>query len=774
MEECRFQIIKCVNPFKKQNHLVRDKNKLRNVTERMHYLVPDLPETSKVCDVCRKEITVLKVQKEKEERYPDSNNDPNFNVPTTSSHVVETLNTSLKELGESPIDVKKIKSKQYSGKKIKKIESAMRRTLFPHSQESSGDEPEKLESSVLSNLKANFSSAHRKKKVMILTCLPETWSVRKIMREFNAPNYMVRQAKRLLKEKGILASPDQKPGKSLSQEIVHTVRLFYESDEVSRIMPGKRDCISVKDENGSKTAVQKRLILCNLQEAYVLFKEKYPQMKVGFSKFAELRSKQCILVGKSGTHSVCVCTIHQNVKLMIENARLGTLTNGNFSTYKHFLSQILCNPPSIDCNMGNCNSCPGTNQITDTLENVFEENMIENISFRQWIAVDRCSLEIIQKSSTEFLEMLCDKLGQLVCHDFIAKQQSLFMNEVKETLKENECAVTLDFSENYAFVVQDEAQSYHWSSDYVTIHPFVIYYKQDDKVKHVSYVIISECLEHNTTAVYCFQKKLIQFLKSYFQFDVEKIYYFSDGSAAQYKNKKNFSNLCFHTQDFGIEAEWHFSATAHGKGPCDGVGGTVKRLATRASLQRPYENQILTPQQLFDWSIQNIKTVNFELVKQEEYIETENFLCNRFEKAQTIKGTQQFHAFLPIKDNLTQIKVKFFSYDTNYSTVSTTKTLGKISMADINGYVTVTYNSKWWLAYVLDKNVSEEEVKVTFLHPAGPSPSFSYPSVKPDILWTSLNDILCTVDPTTPTGRIYRLSEEDTAKSNETLKQLDK
>lgn len=68
---------------------------------------------------------------------------------------------------------------------------------------------------------------------------------------------------------------------------------------------------------------------------------------------------------------------------MIENVRLETITNGDFTTYKHFLSQILCNAPSIDSNMGNCNSWPGTNQITDTLEKVFEENMIEKISFRQ-------------------------------------------------------------------------------------------------------------------------------------------------------------------------------------------------------------------------------------------------------------------------------------------------------------------------------------------------------------------------------------------------------
>ena len=55
----------------------------------------------------------------------------------------------------------------------------------------------------------------------------------------------------------------------------------------------------------------------------------------------------------------------------------------------------------------------------------------------------------------------------------------------------------------------------------------------------------------------------------------KKIIYFSDG-AASHKNRKNFINLCLHKDDFGISAEWYFYATSHGKGACDGVGGTVK------------------------------------------------------------------------------------------------------------------------------------------------------------------------------------------------------
>ena len=65
--------------------------------------------------------------------------------------------------------------------------------------------------------------------------------------------------------------------------------------------------------------------------------------------------------------------------------------------------------------------------------------------------------------------------------------------------------------------------------------------------------------------------------------------YISDGASSQYKNFNYFANLCHHEVDLGTKAEWHFFATSHGKGPCDGVGGTIKRAAAHAS-QRPYSD----------------------------------------------------------------------------------------------------------------------------------------------------------------------------------------
>ena len=58
------------------------------------------------------------------------------------------------------------------------------------------------------------------------------------------------------------------------------------------------------------THVQKRLMLGNLKELYQEFKEKHPTDKIGFSKFADLRPKHCILAGASATHSYCLCLYH--------------------------------------------------------------------------------------------------------------------------------------------------------------------------------------------------------------------------------------------------------------------------------------------------------------------------------------------------------------------------------------------------------------------------------------------------------------------------------
>lgn len=110
--------------------------------------------------------------------------------------------------------------------------------------------------------------------------------------------------------------------------------------------------------------------------------------------------------------------------------------------------------------------------------------------------------------------------------------------------------------------------------------------------------IIFDNWNHDTATVYEYQKLIVNYLKQNFAVP-KKIYYFTDGVEQYFKNKSNFANILAHKTDFKIPDKWHFHPTAHGKGPCDGVGATIKRNATKWSLQCSPKNHILDALSLY-------------------------------------------------------------------------------------------------------------------------------------------------------------------------------
>ena len=53
-------------------------------------------------------------------------------------------------------------------------------------------------------------------------------------------------------------------------------------------------------------------------------------------------------------------------------------------------------------------------------------------------------------------------------------------------------------------------------------------------------------MKHNSNAVHAFLGKVLNLLKDSSS-TLQKCIYFSDGAALQYKNYKNFDNICYHT-----------------------------------------------------------------------------------------------------------------------------------------------------------------------------------------------------------------------------------
>ena len=57
-------------------------------------------------------------------------------------------------------------------------------------------------------------------------------------------------------------------------------------------------------KEGKHEQIQKRLVLSDLKEVHHEFKKRYPDCKIGFSKFAELKPKHYVLAGVA--QYVCV------------------------------------------------------------------------------------------------------------------------------------------------------------------------------------------------------------------------------------------------------------------------------------------------------------------------------------------------------------------------------------------------------------------------------------------------------------------------------------
>ena len=81
----------------------------------------------------------------------------------------------------------------------------------------------------------------------------------------------------------------------------------------------------------------------------------------------------------------------------------------------------------------------------------------------------------------------------------------------------------------------------------------------------MSLSIISEELDHNAALVYKINAEYLCYIKQHIKDRLKNVHYLSDDSVGQYKNSKNFINLCHHKDDFNLECAWNIFATSHGK-----------------------------------------------------------------------------------------------------------------------------------------------------------------------------------------------------------------
>lgn len=350
----------------------------------------------------------------------------------------------------------------------------------------------------------------------------------------------------------------------------------------------------------------------------------------------------------------------------------------------------------------------------------------------------RSSLGTTLTTVEDLMPELAVQLTKLLEHDFIARKQSEYIKDLEQRLLPGCVLVKGDFSQNYSVCIQDAVQSHYWSTDQITVHPWVYYYRDEpsSELKHCSLVMISDYLKHDVNTVATFQAHLVNSIRTQVP-QLKKMIYFTDGAGSQYKNKMNFYNTCLHEHDHGVEAEWHFYASYHGKGPCDGVGGTFKRSATRASLQRPVNDQITNAKELYDWARANLSNISTIFVSKDEILEMQRKLNPRFAIPKGISGTRDYHCYIPSSTG--SMTVKTFSSSNQHEIFKLADDL--LSLESVQFEVIIVYEEKWWVGFIVDKYYEVDEFSASLMEPSGPSTSYRYPTL-PKIVTASFETII--------------------------------
>lgn len=266
--------------------------------------------------------------------------------------------------------------------------------------------------------------------------------------------YIMKKYKYLNKCKTILSKRSVESYKSkltskLNQlEKERKVVEFLESDENSRMMPGKRDTIT---KNKSKK--QKRLLNGTLKKLFKKFRTDNPGLKMSYSYFSKVRPFW-VLEPEVGKRDTCMCIMHENFSLLVR--KLNCLNIIEEKSPDDLINSITCENLTEACLERKCVKCSAKKII------LLEYDEEEKTNYEKWITkkvpqivkgvekmCQKTFKDTIELTKKELVAELNKNLNKFLQHVSNISHQNDTIKELKKNLTDRDVIVHMDFSENY-------------------------------------------------------------------------------------------------------------------------------------------------------------------------------------------------------------------------------------------------------------------------------------------------------------------------------------
>lgn len=554
---------------------------------------------------------------------------------------------------------------------------------------------------------------------------------------------------------------------AIPDETKELVKNFYTSDSVSTQAPGIRDFCIVR-ENNEKHKIQKRYLHLTLGEAHQTFLKEYPSEKIGLTKFTELRPQHVCLRSET-PDNLCLCIYHENLRLILQS--MSFLPNSGTELIK----KIVCSDENKTCMLQECNECGDLKLFKEMVESIPPETLGKEVYYKQWSKSEdnRIFKNSKHEIVNEALYVLESQLVYFLWHVYIKRTQTTYFDNLQKNLPLETLLMQIDFSENYTHTYQDEIQSAHWENKSFTLYTAMIYYCHNEEtsqkvIKAEPYVIVSDYLHHDKYAVITFNKMIVEsFKRKYPDFAIKNIEFQSDGTSQHFKQKFTL----YHMTQSSIPTKWNFSATSHGKGGIDGIGGTVKRRIRDAVKARKID-----PTTSLSFATEATKicpNINILHAASEDIENRKKMLDDTWETANgeihSIPGTRQLHSFQSFQPGIIRCsmtssghEIKEFNFHTGIlkdvcnknNSVQPVATTSSVGIANIGQWVQVVYKGEKFHGIILDSCSGQHLIKC--LIPTSTQGQFKFENEN-DAVWYSTDKIVQNIDivPTLLNSRSY-------------------
>ena len=246
-----------------------------------------------------------------------------------------------------------------------------------------------------------------------------------------------------------------------------------------------------------------------------------------------------------------------------------------------------CDSSNDDCIPGSCvqysspkkfngNDEEISSNDSDNTDSSGRETHGDEVTYRKWSRIEKKVQKItVTEDRSDCVGNWKESVKSLKQHIFRKRSQATSLIEVKSNLQEDHLLMQVDYSESYKNAEQNQIQSAYFGHSCFSIFTACCYYRTEEG-ELMTYPVktTSESSYHSRIPAFSGVNKILKVMEEKIN-PIKKVFAWSDGMGVQFCSR--FVFMLLSTIDQAIDVKWHYNEVHHGKGPMDGVGGTIKK-----------------------------------------------------------------------------------------------------------------------------------------------------------------------------------------------------